>query len=77
MVVMEGNPKEVWTLLTRLHSRGQMKRFWLTARNSGPHRVRLGRPGADQEIRSNGPRFLRPEGPRENRCAEHCMTAWK
>jgi acyl-homoserine-lactone acylase len=49
MVVMEGDPKEIWSLLpygqsqnrasphyndqTRLHSRGQMKQFWFTPRD--------------------------------------------
>jgi len=53
MVVMEGDPKEVWSLLpygqsqhresphyndqTRLHSRGQLKRFWLTPREILDH----------------------------------------
>jgi acyl-homoserine-lactone acylase len=53
MVVMEGNPKEVWSLLpygqsqdpssphyndqTRLHSRGQLKRFWLAPREILDH----------------------------------------
>ncbi len=53
MVVMEGDPKEIWSLLpygqsqhrasphyndqTRLHSRGQMKRFWFTPREILDH----------------------------------------
>lgn len=53
MVAMEGDPKEIWSLLpygqsessvsphyndqTRLHSRGQMKRFWFTPREILDH----------------------------------------
>ena len=53
MVVIEGNPKEVWSLLpygqsedpasphyndqARMHSRGEIKRFWLTREEIQSH----------------------------------------